>query len=114
MTITVSIGRNIGTARGQTNPGTPLSDDLWASYMGEVTNIILRHGFDIVFSGVGTGVDPGTQEREESFTLVAIPREGHGTMGLYRALERLAADYLQDSIALTAGQTSFPGTHLEA
>lgn len=98
-TIVVSIGRNVGDE--------PMRDDRWDEFREEAIDVVCRYGV-VVFSGTGTGIDPGTTIIEQSFTLVATLTTN--ITGLYRELAELAWAFGQESIALTTGNTAFPGS----
>lgn len=97
-TVTVSIGRNIS--------GEPMDEDRWILYKADVVDALAFNGLRIVFHGEGVGQYEGAYET--SFTLVALA-EPRYLAGLYHALARIAKDYDQNSIALTTGETAFPG-----
>lgn len=101
-TIVVSIGRNVGDE--------PMDAEQWLRFRGHIVDAVQEREFDIVFEGEGTGTYEG--QREPSFTLVATGRPTK-VAGLYYALDDLAREFGQDSIALTAGNTSFPGSRAE-
>ena len=96
-TVTVSIGRNVGDE--------PMSDERWYAFREATHEVLDARGTAIHFEGTGTGYFEGNIE--QSFTLVATVEN---VVGLYHALATLAGEFDQDSIALTTGATSFPGT----
>lgn len=98
-TIVVSIGRNIGDE--------PMDAEQWLRFRGRVYDAVALRDFVVVFEGEGTGTYEG--QREPSFTLVATGKNNRIT-GLYYAMEDLASEFGQKSIALTTGNTSFPGS----
>lgn len=98
MTIVVSIGRNVGDE--------PMDVEQWLRFRGATYDAIAERGFVVVFEGEGTGTYEGS--REPSFTLVATGN-GNRIADVGRALARLAREFGQESIALTTGNTSFPG-----
>jgi hypothetical protein len=91
MSKVVSIGRNI--------QGFPMSDIKWEQFIGHLMNLIDVPTNNIHFTGRGNGFYE--TKREESFTVIftgTVPEE---------ALAALAGKYMQDSIALTEGETKF-------
>lgn len=98
-TITISIGRNVGDK--------PMSDDRWYDFRVATLAVVERYA-RVVFSGMGTGRYAGAVE--ESFTLVATLTRN--ITGLYHELGEVAHAFDQDSIALTTGKVSFPGTEV--
>jgi hypothetical protein len=97
-TVTVSIGRNVGDE--------PMSDERWYDFRSALLDELdLYSGGNIHFQGQGTGIYAGTVE--QSFTAVATVEN---PVGLYHTLAELAHAFDQDSIALTTGNTSFPGS----
>lgn len=100
-TIVVSIGRNVGTE--------PMRDEQWNDFRESLIDIVGNYA-RIVFSGTGTGIDPGTNITESSFTLVGTLTTN--ITGLYHELATLAYAFGQESIALTTGNTAFPGSEV--
>jgi len=100
MTVVVSIGRNVGDS------DETLSDQDWHDFRFKSRTLVMNRGFDVVFVGDGFG-DYATRQ-EQSYTVIGA---GDGNaVGLYHSLAALAREYRQDSIALTTGQTAFPGS----
>ena len=96
-TVVVGIGRNVGDE--------PMSDERWADFRAATADEVFFASGKLHFEGEGTGYFEGRAER--SYTLVATVEN---PVGLYHALADLAREFNQDSIALTTGNTSFPGS----
>ena len=106
-TVTVSIGRNIGRTfdfPSSYEVGDALNDAMWAKFKSEVTDLLAFDG-GIHFLGEGVGYFEG--DTEQSYTVVATV---DNPVGLYHRLADLAPLFGQESIALTTGSTSFPGS----
>lgn len=97
-TVTVAIGRNIGDE--------PMDDDRWTTFKSDTVDALAFNGYEIHSTSEGTGYYQGKGER--TFVVVASV-EPRFLAGLYHILANLAGNYEQDSIALTTGETSFPG-----
>ncbi len=95
-TVTVSIGRNVGN--------TPMSDSDWQQFRAE-TRAVVQGGNIIApyYEGTGIGTD-----REESYTIVAEFKPNH-ELAFTRGLYDLCAQFEQDCVAVTIGQTAFVG-----
>lgn len=100
-TIVVSIGRN--------REGEPMPDEDWNDFTAATLDTVAKYG-DKVFVGTGTGIDPTTQGRKVSMTVVA--KLTTNITGLYHELATLAYAFGQESIALTTGRKSFPGSEV--
>ena len=104
-TVVVSIGRNVGRPEDEARLGASLDDEQWTLFKYAVADaIFIRSGGRVHFEGEGTGYFEGTSER--SFTIVATVEN---PVGLYHDLAELAPRFGQQSIALTTGNTAFPG-----
>lgn len=95
MSMTVSIGRNIGA--------TPMSDHLWHSFTSDVLRNIRSNTGAIYFVGFGEGIYEGTTE--ESFTVVSSNPSDSALCAIRVSLSLLAHAYRQDSVALSIGAT---------
>lgn len=103
-TVTVSIGRNYGQASSLA--GQPMDAGRWSRFIARTEAIVLAacSSFnDIHFTGEGRGWYQG--QAEASFTIIATI-QADLLPELQARLSILARIFGQDSIAVTAGQTT--------
>ena len=100
-TITVSIGRNVGTE--------PMSENEWFSFREAIKCAVKFTDHQILFTGDGEGIWEG--QKEDAFTIVAMTvADTNGKMGSDTAwlrdwAGRLGRKYGQDAVAITTGET---------
>lgn len=95
MSMTVSIGRNIGNS--------PMSQAMWEGFTSSVLRNIRSNTSAIYFVGFGTGIYEGATE--ESFTVVSSNPTESALCAIRVSLSLLAHAFKQDSVALTVGET---------
>lgn len=96
ITVTVSIGRNVGTL--------PMLEHDWQAFAADTTRIVRNLSSTVHFLGFGSGEYEG--ETEESYTIVAttiVP----SLQGMRDALALLARENGQEAIAVTSGMTRY-------
>lgn len=92
--VTVSIGRNLGTV--------PMASDLWDTYCADTLRAVRQCSSAIHYLGLGEGIYDGMTE--DSFTLVgSVYRDSIDRLAY--ALGVLAETYGQDSVAMSVGTT---------
>ena len=99
MSITVTVGRNIGN--------TPMDTAAWKSFQEEV-NIAVRYTVgDVYFAGVGEGWSEDWG-REDAYTVIAEPPLYSDIRDkLHAELARIGRFYGQEAVAVTEGTTRF-------
>lgn len=94
MTMTVTVGRNIGNS--------PMAQEQWERFTTDVLRNVRVNTTHIYFVGFGNGNYEGVDE--ESFTIVSSDPVGTG-IAVRISLELLAHANRQECIALTIGET---------
>lgn len=97
MTMTVSIGRNVGNV--------PMSAERWESFTTDVLRNVRSNTAHIYFVGFGNG--EWNDSGEESFTVVSSSPTESALCAIAVSLSLFAEAYGQDAIALTIGETEF-------
>ena len=97
-TLTISVGRNVADV--------PMSDALWLEFRCAIDTALERIGATLHFYGEGEGYYLGAIET--SYTWIASVNSAHIWL-VRRELAPICAQFSQDCIALTVGNTEFVG-----
>lgn len=110
-TVVVSIGRNVSRDTGDPEGiiTEPMPDGDWEDFMFDLNTEL---PYPVVFSGRGVGTDStaDTLTAEESYTLILADVSDEIIATLPARLAALARAYGQECVALTVGETTFPGS----
>lgn len=113
--ITVSIGRAYGHAakspkRGVSWYGRPMSAEMWRRYRTEVFSILIGApggAVALTTDGVSLWQDEDGLVWEHSYTVAVVGIAPAHHANIRRQLAEVAAEYQQDSIAVTVADPSF-------
>ena len=103
-TFVVSIGRAVGGGPEE------LSEEAWTEYIVQTFDTTCAHAHNVYFRGTGLGTNPyATPPSEEDAYTIVGDIFAYNVGDLHDALAALAPRFEQRSIALTIGDTRFPG-----